>query len=124
MPEAEAREAHEAGDVRGLMAALADRERLAPVGNGIEIAYDEIGDPDGTPLLLIMGLATQMIHWDERFCGLLAERGFRVIRFDNRDAGHSTKIDGAAFPSRAAMLLGDGRTPPTGSPTWPPTRSA
>jgi pimeloyl-ACP methyl ester carboxylesterase len=70
-------------------------ERLAPV-NGIEIAYQEIGDAAGTPLLLAMGFATQMIHWDEGFCRLLAERGFRVIRFDNRDIGHSTKFDAGA----------------------------
>ena len=80
-------------------------ERLAPA-NGIEIAYQEIGDPGGEPLLLIMGLATQMLGWDERFCALLAERGFRVVRFDNRDIGHSTKIDSAGVPGRAEMLLG------------------
>ncbi len=80
-------------------------ERLAPA-NGIEIAYQEIGDPGGEPLLLIMGLATQMLAWDERFCALLAERGFRVVRFDNRDIGHSTKIEEAGVPGRADMLLG------------------
>jgi pimeloyl-ACP methyl ester carboxylesterase len=84
---------------------LEERERLAPA-NGIELAYDEIGDPDGRPLLLVMGLGTQLIHWDERLCELFAERGFRVIRFDNRDVGHSTKIDSAGVPGRAAMLLG------------------
>ena len=90
-----------------LLAALAQRERLAPA-NGIELAYDEIGDPDGTPLLLIMGLATQLIHWDERFCRLLADRGYRVIRFDNRDIGHSTKIERAGSPGIMKMLFGFG----------------
>ena len=80
-------------------------ERLAPV-NGIEIAYQEIGDPDGEPLLLIMGLATQMLAWDEEFCAMLAERGFRVVRFDNRDIGRSTKIESAGLPKRTDMLLG------------------
>jgi pimeloyl-ACP methyl ester carboxylesterase len=80
-------------------------ERIAPV-NGIEIAYQEIGGEDGEPLLLVMGLATQMLAWDEGFCELLAERGFRVVRFDNRDIGHSTKIDSAGVPKRADMLLG------------------
>jgi pimeloyl-ACP methyl ester carboxylesterase len=61
-------------------------EQLAPA-NGIELAYQEMGDPDGEPLLLVMGLATQMIAWDEGFCTSLAERGFRVVRFDNRDIG-------------------------------------
>jgi pimeloyl-ACP methyl ester carboxylesterase len=90
-----------------LLADLAERERIAPA-NGIEIAYDEIGDREGVPLLLIMGLATQLIHWDERFCRLLAERGYRVIRFDNRDIGHSTKVEDASVPGTAAMLLGLG----------------
>jgi pimeloyl-ACP methyl ester carboxylesterase len=91
-----------------LLAGLAERERLAPA-NGIEIAYDEIGDPGGRPLLLIMGLATQLIHWDERFCRLLAERGYRVIRFDNRDIGHSTKIEEAPSPGTGAMMFGFGK---------------
>jgi pimeloyl-ACP methyl ester carboxylesterase len=80
-------------------------ERLAPA-NGIELAYQEIGDPDGEPLVLVMGLATQMIAWDEEFCALLAERGFRVVRFDNRDIGRSTKIDSAGVPSRFDMMSG------------------
>ena len=83
---------------------LIGEERLAPV-NGIEIAYQEIGEPDGEPMLLIMGLGTQMIHWDLGFCELLAEAGLRVIRFDNRDVGHSTSVDSPP-PGRAAMLLG------------------
>ena len=65
-----------------------------------------MGDPDGEPLLLVMGLATQMIAWDEGFCDLLAERGFRVVRFDNRDIGRSTKITSAGVPKRVDMLLG------------------
>jgi pimeloyl-ACP methyl ester carboxylesterase len=86
-------------------------ERLAPA-NGIELAYQEIGDPDGEPLLLIMGLATQMLGWDEGFCAMLAERGFRVVRFDNRDIGHSTKIAAAGLPKQTDMLLGRRRTAP------------
>jgi pimeloyl-ACP methyl ester carboxylesterase len=93
-----------------MLAALERRERRAAV-NGIEIAYDEFGDPGGEPLLLVMGLGMQMIAWDERFCGLLAERGYRVIRFDNRDAGHSTKFDRAGVPARAAMISGTGHPP-------------
>ncbi len=86
-------------------------ERLAP-SNGIELAYQEVGDPDGEPLLLIMGLAMQMIAWDEGFCAMLAERGFRVVRFDNRDIGHSTKVESAGLPKRTDMLLGRRRTAP------------
>jgi len=80
-------------------------EQLAPA-NGIEIAYQEMGDADGEPLLLIMGLATQMIAWDEGFCSLLVERGFRVVRFDNRDIGRSTKFDSAGLPSRVDLMTG------------------
>jgi pimeloyl-ACP methyl ester carboxylesterase len=80
-------------------------ERMAPA-NGIELAYQELGDPAGEPLVLVMGLATQMIAWDERFCAMLAERGFRVVRFDNRDIGRSTRIDSAGVPSRVDMTIG------------------
>jgi pimeloyl-ACP methyl ester carboxylesterase len=80
-------------------------ELVAPA-NGIELAYQEMGDADGEPLLLVMGLATQMLAWDETFCGMLAERGFRVVRFDNRDIGRSTKIESAGVPRRADLMLG------------------
>jgi pimeloyl-ACP methyl ester carboxylesterase len=62
--------------------------------NGIEICYDVFGAPDAEPLLLIMGLSAQMVLWDDEFCQQLAQRGFRVIRFDNRDIGQSTKLTG------------------------------
>ena len=80
-------------------------ELIAPA-NGIELCYQEMGDADGEPLLLVMGLATQMLAWDEGFCGLLVERGFRVIRFDNRDIGRSTKIESAGVPRRLDMMAG------------------
>jgi len=80
-------------------------ELMAPV-NGVELCYQEMGDPDGEPLLLVMGLATQMIAWDEEFCALLAERGFRVVRFDNRDIGRSTKLSSAGVAGRFDMLVG------------------
>lgn len=86
-------------------------ERLAPA-NGIELAYQEVGDPGGEPLLLIMGLATQMLAWDEELCVRLAGLGFRVVRFDNRDIGRSTKIGSAGLPRRTDMLLGRRRTAP------------
>lgn len=62
--------------------------------NGIELCYEEFGDRHAPPLLLIMGLGAQMILWDDEFCAQLAARGFRVIRFDNRDIGQSTKLSG------------------------------
>jgi pimeloyl-ACP methyl ester carboxylesterase len=77
---------------------------IARVGE-VEIAYEELGDPNGQPLLLVMGLGMQMIAWDERFCGLLGERGYRVIRFDNRDVGLSSWTIGP-LPRRHAVLAG------------------
>src|SRR5215216_3028072 len=62
--------------------------------NGIDICYEIFGDPAAEPLLLIMGLGAQMIHWDDDFCRQLAARGFRVIRFDNRDVGKSSYLSG------------------------------
>ncbi len=66
--------------------------------NGIEIAYETQGDPQGPPLLLVTGLAGQLIDWPPGFCELLAAYGFSVIRFDNRDAGLSTQLDDAGVP--------------------------
>ncbi|MFI6387421.1 alpha/beta fold hydrolase [Nonomuraea sp. NPDC050547] len=66
--------------------------------NGIEIVYDSFGSPQARPLLLIMGLGAQLIHWDEEFCELLAEQGHHVVRFDNRDAGESTHLHEAGVP--------------------------
>src|SRR6184192_2583173 len=62
--------------------------------NGIDICYEIFGDPAAEPLLLIMGLGAQMIHWDDDFCRQLATRGFCVIRFDNRDIGKSSHLSG------------------------------
>jgi pimeloyl-ACP methyl ester carboxylesterase len=62
--------------------------------NGIELCYDTFGDPAAAPLLLVMGLGGQMIQWDEAFCTQLAERGFHVVRFDNRDVGRSQRFTG------------------------------
>ena len=90
---------------------LLSEERLAPA-NGIEIAYQEAGRADGEPLLLIMGLGTQMVAWDEGLCEMLVERGFRVVRFDNRDVGHSTMIEAAGMPNRLDMLRGRRATAP------------
>jgi len=86
-------------------------EQLAPA-NGLELCYQEMGDPEGEPLLLVMGLATQMIAWDEEFCAMLAERGFRVVRFDNRDIGRSTRIGSAGVPNLLEMAVGRRGTAP------------
>jgi pimeloyl-ACP methyl ester carboxylesterase len=78
-------------------------ERAA--ANGIEIVYETIGDPSNPPLLLVMGLGMQLIHWDRELCERFAERGFHVIRFDNRDAGRSTEIH-ARVPNPARAMAG------------------
>ncbi len=65
--------------------------------NGIEIAYEEMGE--GIPLMLVMGLGAQLVAWPDGFCEELVERGFRVIRFDNRDVGESTWMTDAGVPN-------------------------
>ena len=67
-------------------------EQMVRISDEIELCYESFGDPSDTPLLLVMGLATQMLGWHEDFCRQLAERGFHVTRFDNRDSGRSTHI--------------------------------
>jgi len=74
--------------------ALAHQPPQIARANGIDICYEIFGDPNAEPMLLIMGLGAQMIHWDDDFCRQLAARGFRVIRFDNRDIGKSSKLSG------------------------------
>ena len=70
--------------------------------NGIELEYDVTGD--GEPLLLIMGLGAQMTRWPQAFVDKLAAQGLKVIRFDNRDVGLSTKLDAAGVPDMAATF--------------------
>jgi pimeloyl-ACP methyl ester carboxylesterase len=79
--------------------------------NGIEIFYDEHGDPGDPAILLIMGLSAQMTSWDDAFVAELVSRGFRVIRFDNRDIGLSTWFDEAGVPDMAAAIA-SGTVPP------------
>ena len=88
---------------------MADRTERATVGR-VELAYETFGDIDNPPLLLIAGLATQMLGWDEQFCMHLADNGFRVIRFDNRDIGKSTHLHDAGVPNVVALLLGATRS--------------
>lgn len=74
------------------------------VANNIHINYDSFGDKSHPAIVLIMGLATQMIYWDEQFCQLLASQGYWVIRFDNRDNGKSTWMEALPVPSGVALL--------------------
>jgi pimeloyl-ACP methyl ester carboxylesterase len=78
-------------------------EQFCDVGRGITLCYETYGEPSDPPALLVMGLGTQMIAWHEDFCRALAARGLHVVRFDNRDIGHSTHMRGA--PPTVAQLL-------------------
>lgn len=73
----------------------------------IDIAHERIGDPDAPPVLLIQGLAMQLLGWPDGFCTALVERGLHVIRFDNRDVGRSSHLSDAPAPDLPAVLHGD-----------------
>jgi pimeloyl-ACP methyl ester carboxylesterase len=72
----------------------ASEEQFAALPTGIDICYQTFGDPSGDPLLLVMGLGGPMTWWNPDFCSMLADNGFYVIRFDNRDVGRSSKVQG------------------------------
>jgi pimeloyl-ACP methyl ester carboxylesterase len=74
----------------------------ARVATGVELAYDVFGTR-GKPLILIMGIGAQRIFWDERFCALLVDAGFQVVRFDHRDIGESSRLD-APVPNPRRVL--------------------
>ena len=83
---------------------------LASTRSGLTLAYDTMGSPDDPPLLLVSGLGTQLLSWDDGLCALLADAGRYVVRFDNRDAGLSTSFDGHPVDLAAvfrAMADGD-----------------
>ena len=83
-------------------------EETCIVGD-VELCYERFGDPADPALLLVMGLGTQMLGWDEEFCASLAERGFHVVRFDNRDIGRSTKLSHLPPPTLRQIVLRDRR---------------
>jgi pimeloyl-ACP methyl ester carboxylesterase len=78
-------------------------EQFCDVGRGITLCYEDFGDPADPTALLVMGLGTQMIGWHEDFCAALAARGLHVVRFDNRDVGRSTHMQGS--PPSVGQLL-------------------
>jgi pimeloyl-ACP methyl ester carboxylesterase len=83
----------------------------AQVGD-LEIAYETFGDAGDPPLVLVMGLATQMIAWPDEFCAGLAGRGHFVVRFDNRDIGLSTHLQSAGVPDIMSVFAGDPSSAP------------
>lgn len=88
----------------GGSAAVAHTSETFVKVNGIELCYDSFGDATAPPLLLIMGLASQMIAWYDDFCAELARRGLYVLRFDNRDVGRSTRLEHAGVPDVTATF--------------------
>ena len=93
--------------VNGFDLSIVD-EKAFKVGPGsIDIAYQRLGNRDAPPVLLIMGVAAQSIHWPDAFCHALVGHGLQVIRFDNRDAGLSTHMADAPAPDLPAVLAGD-----------------
>ncbi len=84
------------------MTVLVSAELFAPVSPGVELCYQTFGNPDDDPLLLVMGLGGPMTWWDSELCSMLAEAGFFVVRFDNRDTGRSTRVEGRV--SRRALV--------------------
>jgi pimeloyl-ACP methyl ester carboxylesterase len=80
-----------------------EAERLLDVGRGIELCCETFGDRSDPPLLLIMGLGLQMLHWPPGFIAQLVQRGHYVVRFDNRDRGRSTHTK-VPPPSRTRLL--------------------
>lgn len=90
----------------------------APVSTDVELCYQTFGDPAAEPLVLVMGLGAPLTWWDDELCILLAQRGFYVVRFDNRDSGRSSRVGGrvtratllrafAGLPTRAPYSLSD-----------------
>jgi len=81
-------------------------EQFCTLSDDVELCYETFGDPTDPAMLLVMGLATQMIGWHHEFCAQLADRGFHVIRFDNRDIGRS-KSQNYPVPSLKQLILRD-----------------
>jgi pimeloyl-ACP methyl ester carboxylesterase len=88
---------------------MSDRAQGIAAVNGIEIWYETFGDPADPPLLLVMGLGGQAIAWADELCRGFVDRGFFVIRYDNRDVGLSTHLEGKPDPLAAMQARSEGR---------------
>ena len=88
-------------------------EQMATLDGGVQICFQTFGDPNDEAVLLIMGLGGPMTWWSPEFCGLLAEAGFFVIRYDNRDVGRSSRIKARVTRKRLVQaFFGRGPRPP------------
>ncbi|MBT0567081.1 alpha/beta fold hydrolase [Williamsia sp. CHRR-6] len=81
-------------------------DSFADVGRGITLCYRTDGDPSGEPVLLVPGLGLDLTSWPESFVGDLVDRGYHVVRFDNRDSGRSTHLNDSPMPNPLHMLRG------------------
>ncbi|CAN5434909.1 alpha/beta hydrolase [soil metagenome] len=93
----------------------ASPEQFAPLPGGVEICYQTFGDSSADPLLLVMGLGGPLNWWDPGFCRMLADQGFYVIRYDNRDTGRSSRIRDQGRVTRRVLVqsfLGSRARPP------------
>jgi pimeloyl-ACP methyl ester carboxylesterase len=89
------------------------KELFASVAPGVKLCYQTFGSDDGEPLLLVMGLGGPMNWWDDELCTMLAEAGFQVVRFDNRDTGRSSRLPGRVTRSQLVRsFFGRGGRPP------------
>jgi pimeloyl-ACP methyl ester carboxylesterase len=73
--------------------------------NGLTLEYESLGDPGAPVMLLVMGLGMQLVAWPDAFCEGLVNKGFRVVRFDNRDCGLSQKLDQLGTPRMPSAIL-------------------
>ncbi|QYJ02611.1 alpha/beta fold hydrolase [Nocardioides panacisoli] len=88
-------------------------ELIAPLGPDLELCYQTFGSPDDEPLLLVMGLGGPMTWWPRELCERLADRGFYVVRYDNRDTGRSSRMDQRVRRSHLVRaFLGAAGSPP------------
>jgi pimeloyl-ACP methyl ester carboxylesterase len=97
------------------MSVPVSEELFAQVAPDVKLCYQTFGDPGGDPLVLVMGLGGPMTWWDPELCTMLAETGFHVVRFDNRDTGRSSRMKGRVTRSQLvrSFLGRGGRAPYT-----------
>jgi pimeloyl-ACP methyl ester carboxylesterase len=95
------------------MSVPVSEELFAEVAPGVQLCYQTFGHAGGDPLVLVMGLGGPMTWWDPELCTMLAEAGFQVVRFDNRDTGRSSRARGRVTRKQLVRsFLGRGGRPP------------
>jgi len=85
-----------------ILTAMAQAKIPANIGQ-VTLEYETMGRATDPAVLLIMGFGAQLINWSDQFCQMIVDQGFFVIRFDNRDCGLSTKLDGVVVDPNAVV---------------------